>query len=100
MARGGMRDKMPVVAAWIDDLRKGFGAEYIDSIIKAAVHGAPVFFASENGHTVGTPVPVGIRVGKDERGNACLLDGPLEAPEPVVSKYEARRRRELRGVKW
>lgn len=68
MARGAMREQMPVCAAWIDDLRFVFGAEYIDRIIRAGMRGEPVFFASENGHTVGTPVPVGDKVVlKDER---------------------------------
>jgi hypothetical protein len=73
MARGGMRGQMPTVAAWIDDLRQAFGKDYIDSIIKAGVNGEPVFSATENGHSVGTPVRTGARVIRDERGNPYLL---------------------------
>lgn len=73
MAKGSMRDQMPVVTAWIDSLREAFGAEHIDSVIKAGMRGAPVFFASENGHTVGTPAPPRWRVLKDEQGNRTVV---------------------------
>lgn len=73
MAKGGMREQMPLCAAWIDELRSAFGTEYIDKIIRAGMRGAPVFYASENGHKVGTPVPAGDRVVKDERGNPYIL---------------------------
>lgn len=100
MAKGRMREQMPVTAAFIDDLREGFGAAYIDSIIKAAMLGEPVFYSSENGHKVGTQMPATVRVGKDERGNACLLDGQQEPQEQEISKYETRMRREkIQGVK-
>ena len=78
MAKGGMRDKMPVVTAWIDGLREAFGAEYIDGIIRAGMKGRPVFYASENGHVVGTPVPVGKRA-------ADYVD-----PDAGKSRYELR----------
>jgi hypothetical protein len=62
-----MREKMPVVAAWIDSLRDAFGAEEIDAQIRKGMRGEPVFFASENGFTVGTPSPPRVRVQWDER---------------------------------
>lgn len=74
MAKGSLRDQMPVVTAWIDGLRSAFGAESIDKVIKDGMRGKPVFFASENGHTVGTPVPRGTRVLKDERGNSSIVE--------------------------
>ena len=52
-----LRQKMPLVAAFIDDLRTEFGAEYINDIIRSGIDGQPVFHASENGHQVGTPLP-------------------------------------------
>ena len=76
MAKGSMREQMPGVAALIDDLRKAFGAAYIDGIIAAGMRGEPVFAASENGHTVGTAPLEGIRVVKDERGTPCILVMP------------------------
>lgn len=58
MSRGSLRDAMPTVAAWIDDLRDAFGAEVIDGQIRKAVRdGLPTFHAVENGHEVGTPLP-------------------------------------------
>lgn len=56
MAKGSMREQMPVVTAFIDQLREVFGREYIDDIIRAGMRGKPVFHATENGHEVGTPV--------------------------------------------
>lgn len=56
MAKGSMREQMPVVTAFIDQLREAFGREYIDDIIRAGMRGKPVFHATENGHEVGTPV--------------------------------------------
>jgi hypothetical protein len=63
-----MREKMPAVAAWIDELRSAFGTEEIDRQIRAGMRGEPVFFASENGYTVGTPSPQRVRVQWDKRG--------------------------------
>ncbi len=77
MTKGSLREEMPITTAWIDDLRKTFGRAYIDAIVRQGLRGEPVFFASENGHVIGTAAPVGIRAGKDARGNRCLLDGPV-----------------------
>lgn len=53
-----LRLDMPLTAAWIDDLRDAFGREAIDGQIRAATkHGLATFHASENGHTVGVPLP-------------------------------------------
>lgn len=58
MSRGSMRDAMPTVAAWIDDLRDAFGAELIDGQIRKAIRdGLPTFHAVENGHEVGVQAP-------------------------------------------
>lgn len=78
MAKGSMREQMPIVADWIDRMREAFGAEHIDGVIRRGMRGEPVFFASENGHTVGTPCPPGWRVLKDERGNrTVVMDGDV-----------------------
>lgn len=76
MAKGRMREQMPVVAALIDDLRAAFGTEFIEGIIKAGMAGQPVFHATENGHTVGTPVPAGTKVVRDEKGIPCIVVAP------------------------
>lgn len=85
MSKGSLREHMPTIAALIDDLRQAFGKEYIDKIIRAGISGKPVFFASENGYTVGTPVPVGIR----------SLPGDVEPP----SENETNRERHYREAR-
>lgn len=59
MSKVSLREQMPTVAAIVDDFRAVFGKDYINKIVRAGVNGQPVFFASENGHTVGTPIPPG-----------------------------------------
>lgn len=59
MSNGSLREHMPTVASIVDELRAAFGKESIDKVIRAGMKGQPVFFASENGHTIGTPVPPG-----------------------------------------
>lgn len=52
-----LRQTMPTVAAWIDDLRAAFGADEINAAIRAGLDGQPTFHARENGQEVGTPIP-------------------------------------------
>lgn len=52
-----MRDEMPTVAAFIDDLRAAFGKEMIDGQIRKGMNGEGTFWATENGHTVGSKPP-------------------------------------------
>jgi hypothetical protein len=53
-----LREEMPQVTAFIDDLRAVFGADAINPQIKKGMAGLPGFFhAKENGHEVGTPAP-------------------------------------------
>lgn len=52
-----MRQAMPTVAAWIDELRAAFGKEAVDPAIRAGIDGQPTFHAKENGQEVGTPIP-------------------------------------------
>ncbi len=55
MAAGGnMRDAMPLCAAFIDAMREVFGEEEINAQIRFGMQGAQTFYASENGHEVGT----------------------------------------------
>lgn len=100
MTKGSMRDQMPITAAWIDELRQAFGKESIDGQIRKAMRGEPVFFASENGHTVGTASPPRVRVQWDERGRPYVLNAPGgEVQEEAITKFAARERREqLKGV--
>lgn len=56
MSKPNMREQMPNVAAFIDQMRDAFGKEHIDQQIRKGMRGEPVFFARENGHQIGTPV--------------------------------------------
>lgn len=52
-----LRQTMPTVAAWIDELREAFGTEQINLQIKDGIAGHPTFYACENGQEVGTKLP-------------------------------------------
>lgn len=52
-----LREAMPITAAFIDDLRDAFGADMINSAIRAGLDGQPTFWARENGREVGTRCP-------------------------------------------
>ena len=49
-----LREQMPVVSQWIDDLREAFGKEIIDLQIRRGLKGEGVFYAKENGIEVGS----------------------------------------------
>lgn len=49
-----LREEMPLVTAFIDDLRAAFGADQINASIKAGINGAGTFYASENGREIGS----------------------------------------------
>lgn len=49
-----LREQMPVVTAFIDNMREAFGTEFMNDIIKRGGRGEPVFWASENGIEYGT----------------------------------------------
>lgn len=51
-----LRETMPLTAAWIDELRAGFGTESINNSIRMGMQGFPDWFhATEGEHEVGTP---------------------------------------------
>lgn len=53
--KGRMREAMPTVAGWIDELREAFGADQVDPSIRAGVKGEPnKFWAREAGLELGT----------------------------------------------
>lgn len=54
MNKKPLRETMPEVAAFIDEMRDVFGAAMINEQIRLGMHGAETFHASENGHEVGT----------------------------------------------
>lgn len=45
---------MPITAEFIDACRLAFGAEMVNNQIRLGMQGAGTFYASENGHEVGT----------------------------------------------
>ena len=54
-SKKSMRESMPTIAAFVDELRQVFGTETINRSIKAGMAGQPgKFWASENGVEVGT----------------------------------------------
>jgi len=53
-----MRQAMPTVASWIDELREAFGADQINPSLKAGMQGGSDFYASENGHEIGSKYPI------------------------------------------
>lgn len=57
MAKANLRDEMPQVTALVDRFRATFGRANIDDVIRRGMKGEPVFYASENGHTIGTNSP-------------------------------------------
>lgn len=82
MTKQNMRAEMPKTAALIDEFRAVFGTEYINNILQRGMRGEPVFSATENGHTIGTPEVRYVRIGRDARGNSINLDDPDAAREP------------------
>lgn len=57
MKSGGLREAMPLTAAFIDEMREAFGADMIDAQIRRGIAGEPGFWASENGHEIGCKSP-------------------------------------------
>lgn len=57
MKAGSLREAMPNVAAFIDDMRDTFGADVINAQIRRGMKGEPGFWASENGHEIGCKMP-------------------------------------------
>lgn len=57
-AQKPMRQAMPTVAHWIDELRAVFGADMINNAIRNGMAGGTDFYARENGHQLGHPMSV------------------------------------------
>lgn len=81
-----LRLAMPFTTAIIDDFRAHWPEAGVVEAVKAGMQGQPVFHASENGHSVGTPLPY------DARQAISLADvsiGPwnrASAPQNATSK--------------
>jgi hypothetical protein len=59
-----LRQTMPTVAAWVDELREAFGADAINDAIRNGVAGGSAFHAMEGGHSIGTSVDLVPYVGR------------------------------------
>lgn len=70
-----LRQTMPTVAAWIDELREAFGADGINRAIRNGVAGGSAFYAEENGHAIGCEAMPGSHV-------VSAADMVLAKPEP------------------
>ena len=86
MSNGNMREQMPITAAWVDELRRVFGRDYIDRQIRRGLKGDGVFHATENGHEIGRPPKRGVRIGRNAFGNSVNLDDPGAPPEPYLRR--------------
>lgn len=87
MSRKNARTAMPLVTAWVNDLRGAFGTDLIDGLIaKATTEGLPTFYASENGYTVGVPLPA---LGGTEISAADMVINPPEK-EPDADRNRRR----------
>ena len=81
-----LRQTMPFTTAIIDDFRLEFPEAEIEKSVRAGIDGQPTFYAKENGHSVGTPLPY------DATKAVSLTDvciGPLNrasAPQNANSK--------------
>lgn len=49
-----LRQRMPLVTAWIDNMRAAFGTDCVDNAIRGGMAGLPAFWASEDGSEVGS----------------------------------------------
>lgn len=68
-----LRQSMPTVAAWIDELREAFGADGINASIRNGMAGGSDFYAEEGGEALGCEaMPGAISV--------CLADMVLAKP--------------------
>ena len=80
MSKANARTSMPLVTAFIDDLRAAFGADEINVLIRGATRdGLPTFYACEGGHSVGVPLPA-IR-GTEISAAQMVIHSPEKEPD-------------------
>lgn len=70
-ANGYMREAMPQVSAWIDELRAVFGRSDVTEWVRQGL-AEGTFHAAENGHEIGQAVEVGNAIS--------LVDVVIESP--------------------
>lgn len=77
-----LRDTMPTVAGFIDEMAAAFGGKEISASIRSGMDGQPTFYACENGVEVGT---------KDTRTGLRLTDMVIDAPGANVAVGRGRK---------
>ena len=80
-----LRQTMPTIAAFIDDLRAAFGAECINQSIKAGIDGQPTFWARENGIEIGTRAPY------DANKAIAMSDTVVSSKNATAAQRESRK---------
>lgn len=73
-ANGFMREAMPVVSAWIDDLRLAFGRDDVTRWVREGLADG-TFYAAENGHEIGVLAPA-------PENAISLAEMVIAAPQP------------------
>ncbi len=76
MKQKELREKMPEIAAWVDEMVAVFGKDEVHGQIRRGIAGELTFYAQENGHTVGTRIATGSRslIVWDERGMSKVVN--------------------------
>lgn len=82
-----LRQSMPTVAAWIDDLRAAFGDAQINAAIRAGMDGQPTFYASENG------IEIGVRAPYDANKAVSMSDIVLDTKNATAAPRDGRKGR-------
>lgn len=95
-----LREAMPVTAALIASFREAFGVGNINDVVRRGIAGEPVFYASENGHTVGTLGRPYVRIGFDAHRVPYLLDGPQPGDTIDEPRGVRGRRKCLNDQNW
>lgn len=60
MSKNSLRNEMPAVTTFIDQMRDAFGKDHIDQQIRRGIKGEQTFYAAENGKEIGTPITEGV----------------------------------------
>ena len=80
-----MRDSMPIVTAFIDDLRSAFGNLDVTAWVRTGIADGS-FHASENGHTIGAPL---VEPTNAVAGTHLVLQAPAAEPDQAPERQRA-----------
>jgi len=79
-----MREKMPLTAMFVDEMRAAFGTEMVNRQIKRGLAGQETFFAEEAGHRVGTETP-------ESKNYVLVSEMAFRAPQPEPKQWARRK---------